>query len=238
MIRTTPLALVALLLAPPAAAQLEYEPLDEPEAAASQATAPEIAPGDPSDPAAVAAFAEQLNAAIVACFEQTLDEEGRATQAALTGRGMSFSDVAPQAVRDLANVDTMGGARFTQWGGVEAVIWLVAYTRAPACRLMVAETRLAQAARDGVATRLVESGLWTRDAAQSAAEEGVRREVFFLNTGPDAPNRLLLSITGPAAIERNGDGLQMLVTIAAVPGDQAESGPILQPEAETEEQGR
>ncbi|MBC7987250.1 MAG: hypothetical protein H7X93_11380, partial [Sphingomonadaceae bacterium] len=177
-------------------------------------------PANAPDPEAVEAFAEEVNQAIVACFYQTLDSDGRATQGELTRRGMTFRDVAPQAVRELANVEQLGGARYTQWSIANGVMWLIAYTEAPACRIMVAETRLAQASRDGIERRVLESGLWTRDDAQSRTLEGIRRQIFFFS-GEQSPSRLLLSITGGEEIEREGDGLQMMISVAAVPREDA-----------------
>lgn len=209
------LAFSLALIAAPAAAQLEYQPLDEP-AATARANPP--AAGAPT-PTAVNTFAEQVDASIVACFYQVLDTEGRATQAELTGRGITFSDVAPEAVRDLANVELLGGARFTQWSVSDGVVWLIAYTQLPACRIMVAETRLAQASRDAIERRVLESGLWVKDEPRSTTAEGIRRQIFFF-AADESPNPLVMSITGPVAIERGGDGLQMMISLAAFPPEQ------------------
>lgn len=225
MIRSLTTLLAALGLAAPATAQLIYD-LDGPvsddattgeeEQAADEAVPAEEDAPVQSTPAAADALAEQVNRAIVACFYQTLDDEGRATQAALAERGVTFSDEAPQAVRDLANAEALGGARYVQWDASGAVIWLIAYTQAPACRIMVAETPLAQASRGGIERRLLESGLWVKDEAQSTTTEGIRRQIFNFDA-EDSPNRLVLSITGPVAIERDGDGLQLMISIAAFP---------------------
>ncbi|MEZ5654616.1 MAG: hypothetical protein R3E04_01815 [Sphingobium sp.] len=164
----------------------------------------------------VASLATNVDKAIQACGIHAA-AFGRTKGEALTHRGISLSDEAPDSIRALSSPSTLGASRYHRWLDPHAEIWLIASKEKPACRIGISNSRWVNEIGPKLA-ELVQVGNYWRPAREgenriSSTEQGPIQTDYVMDVPEPATVRPLLVVTTPRSGTVLSGGQQMIITV-------------------------
>ena len=162
----------------------------------------------------VAGITDSVEKGFRACIQQVGNRKflSTANEVGLAAGGVALSDAASPDVRAVAAQLFTEGPVFGEVVGAPKPVWVVGSATVPACKVTLANTSQAGAARAEFDRRLREAGKWTADQAQSWTRNGVTRQAYVQPAAASGA-RLLVFVDGPTEPANGGEGIQAIVTV-------------------------
>ena len=151
-------------------------------AAAQAPGQPPPAPVTGSRESEIASLAQNLDSTVKLCGELAVraalaeSKPGRLETASLARGLLKFAEIPPAALA--AASPKYGAARFGQWFDPHAAIWIIAYEKAPTCRVLVTDSEWGADAVPELEKLVQVGNFWKPRASDDPLPPGLARSVF------------------------------------------------------------
>lgn len=165
-------------------------------------------------------LAQNIDNAIKLCGEETAraatkrTEPGKTEQLALQKGLLKFVDNPPAALRDMANSEKFGPARFARWLDPHAVIWMVINTEQPICRILVGASPWTRFIRPQLYKHIQSDNFWKIDEAEKPAGDKLLQTNFYADLPQQKNVRPMLVVSAPK--EEVEGALQLNVSVSII----------------------
>ena len=168
------------------------------------------APADPGRP-----LADRIEVAFRACALQLTQRDYLTTKNAveLSGVGIKLSTTPPPMVGAMASRLFGNDGIYASVTAPAAEMWIAASATVPACKVTVANSDLSLSARVDWSNKLRSTAGWTFDRSRSGTQGNFMRDFFTINATRPGPHMVLM-LDGPNIIAHNGQGIQLIMTVA------------------------